>query len=379
MRREAGRENTIFINCGNLTKSSIKNDFVLKDRVLETALKGYDLMGADIFTPGAQELIYGRKMMLTLKGYAGNSTIICGNLDGKPLPGFKTHKISTISGKKILITSIIDKKLERKAIHGLKLKDPLTSLNQILKVPHDLAIVVFHFSDKRAISLLSQVQGIDIAILGTQRGTMLKDKVLNGCLLVKNNNHGKTMGYLDWDFATNTPTANKLLQINKDTYPADKKMAAMVEKYEGWLRKHYIELEKNKAAKADSKMVKTPYVGNTKCVSCHPEIAASWKKTRHANAFATLQKKCKEYCPDCLPCHSTGSYAHDKKGFSSPSTTPHLFNVQCEECHGAAEKHVKNPDHPYGNTINAGVCILCHTTNTDQDFSFPEDRKLIAH
>ncbi len=336
-------------------------------------------MGADIFTPGAQELIYGRKMMLTLEGYAGNSTIICGNLGGKPIPGFKTHKIITISGQKILITSIIDQKLEKKAIHGLKVKDPLASLNRILKIPHDLAIVVFHFSDKRARSLLEQTQGIDIAILGTQRGTMIKDKIVNGALLVKNNNHGKTMGYLDWDFTTKTATDNKLLQINKDTYAADKTAAALVDKHEKWLREHYIKLEKEKVENASTKETKTPYVGNTECVGCHPQIAASWKKTRHANAFATLQKKCKEYCPDCLPCHSTGSYAHDKKGFSSPATTPHLFNVQCEECHGAAQEHIKKPDQPYGNTINAGVCILCHTTNTDPDFSFPEDKKLIAH
>ncbi len=338
-------------------------------------------MGADIFTPGAQELIYGRKMMLSLKDHTGNSTIICGNLDGKPILGFQTHKIITISGKKILITSIIDKKLERKAIHGLKVKDPLASLNQILEIPHDLAIVVLHFSDKRAHELLSKTQGIDIAILGTQRGTMIKDKdkIINGCLLVKNNNHGKTMGYLDWNFVAKTPITDKLLQINKDTYPADKKVAALVDKHETWLRAHYINLEKDKAESTDATAVITPYVGNTKCIACHPKANAAWEKTRHANAFATLEKKCKEYCPDCLPCHSTGNYAHDKKGFSSPSTTPHLFNVQCEECHGAAQEHIKNPDLPYGDTINAGVCILCHTTNTDPDFSYLEKKKLISH
>ena len=336
-------------------------------------------MGADIFTPGAQELIYGRKMMLPLKDLTGSSSIICGNLGGKPVPGFQDHKIINISGKKILITSIIDKKLEKRAIHGLKIKDPLESLNRILETPHDLAIVVLHFSDKRARELLKKTQGIDIAILGTQRGTMVKDKVINGCLLLKNNNHGKTMGYLDWNLTAKAPITNELLQINKDTYPADKEVTKLVDKHETWLRAHYIKLEKNKTESAGAEAVATPYVGSTKCVTCHSKVTTSWKKTRHANAFATLQKKCKEYCPDCLPCHSTGSFAHDKKGFSSPSATPHLFNVQCEECHGAAQEHIKNPALPYGETINAGVCILCHTTNTDPDFSYPEDKKLISH
>jgi len=315
--------------------------------------------------------------MLSLNDYTDKSAIICGNLGGAPIPGFKTHKFITIDGKKILITAIIDKRLEGKAIHGLKVEDPLASLKKILKIPHDLAIVILHFSDNRARALLQQTSGIDIAILGTQRGILRNREVINGCQVVKNNNHGKTIGYLDWSFTKGTLTANKILAINKDTYPADKKVSLLVDKHETWLRKHYIEVEKNKLAEVET--VDSPYVGNTKCATCHPQIATSWKKTRHAKAYATLQKKCKDYCPDCLPCHSTGSYAHYKKGFRSPATTPHLFNVQCEECHGAAQEHIKKPDLPYGNTINAGVCILCHTTNTDPDFSYPEDKKLISH
>lgn len=357
----------------------MKNDFGIKYQVLKTALAGYDMMGADIFTPGAQELIYGRKMMLALKDYANQSAIICGNLKGAIIPGFKTYKIIEIAGKRILITSIIDKKLEGKAIHGLKVEDPLTSLNQLLKVPHDLAIVVIHFSDKRARHFLQTANGIDIAILGTQRGVMRKHEVINNCLVIKNNNHGKTIGYLDWDFSKATVTDNKLLSINKATYSADKKVVALVDKHEVWLRQHYIEIENSKSEKTDSAAAETPYVGNTKCEVCHPEITTSWGKTRHASAYATLQKKCKDYCPDCLPCHTTGNKEHGKKGFRSPSTTPHLFNVQCEECHGPAKDHIKNPKAPFKNTINAGLCINCHTTNTDPEFSFPEDRKLIAH
>ena len=338
------------------------------------------MMSADIFTPGAQELIYGRKMMLALEGYTDKSAIICGNLKGAPIPGFRTHKLINIDGKKILITSIIDEKLERKAIHGLKVENPLKSLNQLLKIPHDLAIAVLHFSDKRARHFLRTTSGLDIAILGTQRGVIRKNEVINNCLIIKNNNHGKTIGYMDWDFATAKASDNKLLSINKETYSADKKVVKLVDEHEAWLRQHYIEVENSKSKKTDPALAgEIPYVGNSKCVSCHPTITTSWKKTRHAVAYATLQKKCKDFCPDCLPCHSTGSQEHGKKGFRSPSLTPHLFNVQCEECHGPARAHVKNPEKPYKKTINAGICIVCHTTNTDPEFSFPEDRKLIAH
>ncbi|MCK5681858.1 hypothetical protein KAI46_13715 [bacterium] len=336
-------------------------------------------MQADIFAPGAQELIYGRKMMISLKEHAGNTSIVCGNLGGEPIPGIKTHKIITIDNKKILITTIIDPKLEKKAIHGLKVAEPLASLNKILQIPHDLAIAVLHFSDKRARAFLHDINGLNIAILGTQRGIITESETINNCLLVKNNNHGKTIGYLDWDFTTATATTNKLLKINKETYAADKIVYDLVDKHEAWLRNHYVEMEKKKAENSKSTMPPSPYAGNSKCATCHPQITTSWKKTKHATAYATLQKKCKEYCPDCLPCHSTGSYDHGKTGFRSPSMTPHLFNVQCEECHGPAQKHIKNPDLPYGNPVDGSTCIICHTTNTDPEFSFPDDVKLIAH
>jgi len=35
----------------------------------------------------------------------------------------------------------------------------------------------------------------------------------------------------------------------------------------------------------------SPFVGNGVCASCHAEIVASWQKSRHAHAFATLEKK----------------------------------------------------------------------------------------
>ncbi len=367
------------MNCGNLTKRTIKNDFEVKRQILKTALQGYEIIGAEIFSPGAQELIYGRQMMTSLKENAPKSNILCGNLDGKPIPGIENHKVFISDGKKVLVTAIIDPDLEKKAIHGLQIKEPLAALKQILKTPHDLAIVVLHFSDSKARKLIRNINGIDIAILATQRGTLKESEKINGCWLVKNNNHGKTVGYLDWDFATKAPITTRLINIGKEDYKADQKIANLVSDHENWLRQHYIEVEKNRENSVENLPPEIPYTGSQACGTCHPQITASWQMTRHARAYASLQKKCKDYCPDCLPCHVTGSSDHDKQGFRSPTTTPNLFNIQCEECHGPAKKHLKNPDLPYDQKIEASTCTICHTANTDPEFSFEKSLKLIAH
>ena len=317
--------------------------------------------------------------MSSLNEDAPKSTILCGNLDGLPVQGIETHKVFTINNKKVLVTAIVDPNLEKKAIHGLQVKDPLPALEKILKTPHDLAIVVLHFPDTKARRLIRRITGLDVAILATQRGTMKEGELINGCWLVKNNNHGKTIGYLDWDFTTGAPTTTKLIKVKKEDYKADQKIANLVSDYELWLRQHYVEVEKSKDQTTADLTAKIPYVSSHNCATCHPKITASWKSTRHARAYASLQKKCKDFCPDCLPCHVTGSREHDKQGFRSPSATPDLFDIQCEECHGPAEEHIKNPDLPYGLKIEVSTCTICHTTNTDPEFSFEDKLNLISH
>ena len=318
-------------------------------------------------------------MMSSLKKDAPKSSILCGNLDGLPIPGFETHKVFTINNKKVLITAIVDPDLEKKAIHGLQIKDPLSALEKILETPHDLAIAVLHFSDTKARRLIRRITGLDIAILGTQRGTLQESELINGCRLIKNNNHGKTIGYLDWDFTTKAPANAKIIQVKKELYKADQKIANLVSDHELWLRQHYVEVEKNKEQTVTDLTAKVPYVGSHTCATCHPKITASWKSTRHAWAYASLQKKCKDFCPDCLPCHVTGSREHNKQGFHSPAATPNLFDIQCEECHGPAEEHIKKPDLPYGLKIEASTCTICHTANTDPEFSFEDDLNMVSH
>jgi len=377
LRREAGP--ALLINCGNLTQGNSKNDFEVNRRILKTALQGYEMMGAEIFAPGNQELIYGRQLILSLKESVPGGAIVCANLGGAPVPGIETHRLLEIDGRKILITALVDPDLEKKAVHGLFVTDPIPSLGKILKIPHDLALAVLHFSDSKARHLLREHSGLDLAILGTQRGTFAEAEKINDCWLLKNNNHGKTIGCLDWDFAARKPASHQIIKVNREDFAADQKVANLVADYEVWLRQHYIEKEQLQASHENQATIKVPYIGNLSCEPCHSEIVAAWSRSRHAQAYASLQKKCKDFCPDCLPCHVTGSRDHDKEGFISPAATPHLFNVQCEECHGPAEAHRQNPALPYGEKIELRTCTICHTPNTDPEFSFDDDINLVIH
>ncbi|HMI83772.1 MAG TPA: multiheme c-type cytochrome [Polyangiaceae bacterium] len=86
---------------------------------------------------------------------------------------------------------------------------------------------------------------------------------------------------------------------------------------------------------------KSAYTGIEVCSSCHLEERQVWDRTAHARAYATLSTQFKEYNLDCVSCHVTG---YEKPGGSTVTMNTALRDVQCEECHGPGEAHVKSPN-----------------------------------
>lgn len=107
---------------------------------------------------------------------------------------------------------------------------------------------------------------------------------------------------------------------------------------------------------AQDKEKKPKLMGAEACKNCHKAKASGeqytkWKEWKMAKSFETLASdKAKEIAKKegiedaqksekCLKCHQTGFGVDEKlldKKFDKK------MGVQCESCHGAAEKHVKN-------------------------------------
>ena len=137
----------------------------------------------------------------------------------------------------------------------------------------------------------------------------------------------------------------------------------------------------------------SPFIGNEVCAGCHAEIVAIWEKSRHAHAFATLENKGKHFDPECLECHVVGlkpwkapvnASAADRKfeggtGFLSLQLTPHLKNVQCENCHGPARAHLGNPKIHPANYDPKSACVNCHQGSHSPLFNFETYWPKIKH
>ena len=139
-------------------------------------------------------------------------------------------------------------------------------------------------------------------------------------------------------------------------------------------------MERLQAHRADS-----PFVGSETCAACHPAAAETWRATRHAKALASLEAVSKQFDPECVACHVVGLEAG---GFLSRELTPHLANVQCENCHGAAGAHLADPMGKRPNRIRAlvagggtpeAVCRTCHHGSHSPLFDYPVYWAKIAH
>jgi hypothetical protein len=110
--------------------------------------------------------------------------------------------------------------------------------------------------------------------------------------------------------------------------------------------------------------VEEKYVGALVCAPCHEVEFRNWSETRHSAAFRTLENAGEQDNPGCWQCHTVGYM--QEGGFLSPGLTPHLVNVQCENCHGPGGKHVRDRAPMPPGTL--AVCTSCHTPNIDPDF-----------
>ncbi len=100
------------------------------------------------------------------------------------------------------------------------------------------------------------------------------------------------------------------------------------------------------------------FMGTGACWGCHGDKYAEYSQTAHGSAYSLIASM--PLSLGCVACHTVGF--GQTSGFTTPTDTPHLENVGCENCHGPGGAH-KYGDHDVVRpavTIAAEVCGSCH-------------------
>jgi len=110
------------------------------------------------------------------------------------------------------------------------------------------------------------------------------------------------------------------------------------------------------------------YIGSQACQECHQKEFSQWSHSSHATAFNTLRTIGREYYPECITCHVTGSGY--ESGYEIGNTErAHLVDVGCETCHGPGRQHVYTPlKENIRGQVPEEVCMACHTPEHSPGF-----------
>ncbi len=139
------------------------------------------------------------------------------------------------------------------------------------------------------------------------------------------------------------------------------------------------------------KIVKKPLdegvfvAGVQECRACHPRTVKKWEESKHAQALEALRKTGEHVNPECLACHTT-MFGY-QGGYDGTPATAHLGGNQCENCHGPAGQHARDPDnialrqalHLESVSAEAKLCKRCHDPENDPTFSFARRWPEVVH
>ncbi|MBI5468028.1 MAG: hypothetical protein HY891_02755 [Deltaproteobacteria bacterium] len=222
----------------------------------------------------------------------------------------------------------------------------------------------------RPLSEAGSIRGWEVIV--TSSGELLEEPVrTNGTIIVSGYAKGKMLGVLTLQMDSEERIAgftHRWQPLGKEI-KEDMNVRNVLNEYDAKVAA----LLKDEERKVISN---GPYLGYSSCAECHPPFLESWKRTRHAGAFRSLEDAGKSRDPECVKCHSTG-YG-EEGGFYSATSTPGLANVQCEQCHGPGRGHLSDYAVPMS-PVGESVCLRCHTGENSPDFDFKTYLEKIKH
>ncbi len=216
---------------------------------------------------------------------------------------------------------------------------------------------------------IKSLRGWDIIILSS--GEILEEPVKeNGMIIVSGYPKGERLGILTLHFDNKGELSefkHRWQTLGKDI-KEDMNVRKALNEYDAKVARLLMDYSRP--------LADVFYFGVSKCVECHQPFAESWGKTRHANAFQSLERAGKSNDPECLICHTVGF--GEKGGFYNIKSTAGLADVQCEACHGPGRDHLLDFSKPMQPVAEA-LCLKCHTKSASPDFNYPVYLEKIRH
>ncbi|QEH34211.1 Perchlorate reductase subunit gamma precursor [Aquisphaera giovannonii] len=370
------------------------------------ALKALSTLKYDAIALSAEDLKIGVMEALgqLMNNLADPARIVVANV--QPGAGFESKieasRIIPAGSVKLGVTSVIDPELLQKLNDPDKgellasIKRPDDSLGPVLaemEPKSDYQVLMVQGPPELAKRLATSYPGFDVVVSTSQFADPVdRDPLmLNGgkTMLVQVGRRGKSVGAVGFFSDGDQKMRFYLVSLNsrfdgpgtavkkviEDEYRSMLKAAGTVEAFP---RHDYT-----------GGSAGATFVGAETCKQCHPNTYARWATTKHAQAFASLEKDPKPnttFDAECISCHTTGFEYNS--GWRSEAATAYLKGNQCENCHGPGSRHIVKPDDlaaraPMKLTAEQAdkgrMCIRCHDEDNSPKFNFATYYGQIVH
>ncbi len=342
--------------------------------------------------------------------FVSANVVLLGDPDlGTPVP----FKVVEVGGVKIGITGVLGPsqtaQLNLDATGAqVEVRDPLkvlpNVLEQLQKHKPDLLVLLSHASVAESRRYAKQFPQFDVVLTagGPEDPLSNNPQLVGKTLLVMVGQKAKYVGVLG--FYPDNPSERlrfELVAIDDQRFHDTPRMREYMRLYQDQLR------DMRLAETVAQRLAAEPpngakYVGAEKCGECHTLAYDVWVETPHAHAFESLvhgREHEKDpipriYDPECLVCHVVGwdpqRVIPFRSGYVSQKKTPHLLNVQCENCHGPGSRHVERAEADAEDLLRDDVrvtveqarknlCIRCHDLDNSPTFEFDEYWPEVEH
>lgn len=318
-------------------------------------LRGLRDGGIDAVALGAAEVALGAPI---LTGLAKDSVkyglpILAANVQG--IPGVVPSVRTTIAGKELVLTAVVPRTA---AGDGVTVLDPADSLVPVLAAAGTTEVVVMADLSETELAALARAHPrLSLIVGGAVDGPTPQPLTIGAVRVIHVANHGKTIGWWAWG------AADCRFDLIPDSLPDAPAVSALIAEYQRSLAATDLPIDHGERSGG--------YLGDATCTACHINAAAIHAASRHAHAFASLEKKGYQADPECLRCHVT-AFAQPG-GYRRPDLAlrDSRLNVSCESCHGPGQAHVAaggkgSPLRPVG----AATCAACHDAENSPKFQF---------
>lgn len=332
------------------------DEIIMRDRHrVQTTLTAMEMMGYDAFFPfdAEIEIVQNREVDLSFAF-----------LDSDLTQDSDSYLIKTVGGKRIAIVglSINDPSQIESVSDGLK-----SVLSEVQK-QSDLVVGLSHSPPEVNRELAQKYPGLS-AILSPYEGETEK---IGNVLLAYCNSKGKTLGALlltDGELDISSQVQQIALTEHVSDDPNVRKL--LDDFYHQVATDHQLQTVSYRLFSSEpfEQEDKNSYIGSQACQECHQKEFTQWSHSSHATAFNTLRTVGREYYPECVPCHVTGS-GYDSGYQIDNSGREHLVDVGCETCHGPGKQHAYTPlKENIRGQVPEKICVECHTPEHSPGFN----------